>query len=104
MSRMDPVTRPPAHVPTLTDIVHADKAAGPDMREQMVQRVLQHVSLSLEKRLQDATERLVRKHTDALLPQLRDEIERVVRESVHEAFEREKAAMRVPAGSAKSGT
>ena len=104
MSRMDTVTRPPAHVPTLTDIVHADKAAGPDMREQMVQRVLQHVSLSLEKRLQDATERLVRKHTDALLPQLRDEIERVVRESVQEAIEREKTGMPVPAGSGKSGT
>ena len=103
MNGMDPVTRPPAHVPTLTDIVHADKAADPDMREQMVQRVLQHVSLSLEKRLQDATERLVRKHTDALLPQLRGEIERVVRESVREAFEREKPAMPVAAGTGKSG-
>ena len=95
--------RPPAYVPTLTEVVHADKVAVTDTRELMVQRVLQHASVTLEKRLQEATERLVRAHVQALMPPLLDEIERVVRESVLEAFEREKPASLVPPDSRKSG-
>ena len=100
---MSPVTRPPAYVPTLTEIVHADKAEVTDTRELMVDRVLHHVSLALDKRLQEATERLIRAHIQALLPPLLDEIEQVVRESVREAFEREKPASPVPPDSGNSG-
>lgn len=99
---MSPATRPPAYVPTLTEIVHADKAAATDIGELMVQRVLQHVSLSLDKRLHEATERLVREHARAILPQLLDEIERLVRESVRDAIELEKPAPPAPAGRGKT--
>jgi len=96
-------TRPPAYVPTLTEVVYADKVAVTDTRELKIQRVLQHVSVTLEKRLHEATERLVRTHVQALMPPLLDEIERVVRESVFEALEREKPASPVPPDSGKPG-
>lgn len=93
---------PPAHVPTLTEIVHplpsrntrdesalADMAAATDLQALMVQRMLRHVDGVLEKRLHEVTGQLIREHVQALLPQLLDEIERVVRESVGQAFERE---------------
>lgn len=98
---MTPVARPPAYVPTLTEIVHDDKAPATDMQELMVRRVLQHVSGALDKRLHEACEQLIRAHVQALLPALRDEIERVVRESVHDAFDEEAPASQVPLGSMK---
>ena len=99
---MNRLPGPPAHVPTLTDIVHpassqeavdesagAEMAAATDLQALMVQRVLQRIDGVLERRLHEATEQLIRAHVQALLPQLLDEIERVVRESVGQAFERE---------------
>lgn len=96
---------PPAYVPTLTDIVPppasrdkadesamAEMAAATDLQALMVQRVLLHVDGVLETRLREATAQLIREHVQALLPQLLDEVERVVRESVSEAFEREMSA------------
>ncbi len=96
---------PPAYVPTLTEIVPsaasrdtanesvmAEMAAAIDLQELMVQRVLRHIDRVLETRLREATEQLIREHLQALLPQLLDEIERVVRESVDQAFEREMSA------------
>lgn len=93
---------PPAYVPTLTDIVPpassreaadesalAEIAATADLQALMVQRVLRHVDGVLETRLREATGQLIREHVQALLPRLLDEIERVVRESVSQAFERE---------------
>ena len=93
---------PPAYVPTLTEIVPpaasrdtadegamAEMAAPTDLQALMVQRVLLHIDEVLETRLREATAQLIREHVQALLPQLLDEVERVVRESVSQAFERE---------------
>jgi len=111
---MNRLPGPPAHVPTLTDIVHpassqevvdeiavAEMAAATDLQALMVQRVLQRIDGVLERRLHEATEQLIRAHVQALLPQLLDEIERVVRESVSQAFEREMLASPVPPDSQK---
>ena len=99
---MSRVPGPPAYVPTLTEIVlptssrdtaddsaMAERAAATDLQALMVQRVLQHIDGVLQTRLREATEQLIREHVQALLPKLLDEIERVVRESVGQAFERE---------------
>lgn len=101
---------PPAYVPTLTDIVHPDIfpsaisnattnegvageiVAVTNLQALMVQRVLGHVDGMLENRLHEAAEQLIRAQVQNLLPQLIVEIERVVRESVSQAFERELAA------------
>ena len=96
---------PPAYVPTLTEIVPpaasrdsanesamAEMAATADIQALMVQRVFRHVDGVLETRLREATEQLIREHLQDLLPQLLDEIERVVRESVDQAFKREMSA------------
>ncbi|WP_029524930.1 hypothetical protein [Polaromonas glacialis] len=93
---------PPAYVPTLTEIVPTassretpderamvEMAAATDLQALMVQRVLRHVDGVLETRLREATEQLIREHVLALLPQLLDEVERVVRESVSQSFQRE---------------
>jgi hypothetical protein len=61
------------------------------LREQMVHRVMQRVDLTLERLLRETVGRLVLEHTRALAPSLRDEIERVVRQSVNQAFEQELA-------------
>ncbi len=93
---------PPAYVPTLTDIVRpaasqgsvdeiaaAQTVVSKDLQTLMVQRVLQDVEGLLASRLQEATEQLIRAHVQTLLPKLVDEIERVVRDSVKQAIERE---------------
>jgi hypothetical protein len=55
----------------------------------MVQRVLQRVDLILERRLRESVGQLILEHTQSLAPRLREEIERVVRQSVRQAFEQE---------------
>ena len=126
---MSRLTRPPAYVPTLTEIippvpdvpmlteivppapgmapeiegvmVHAADTTA--MQALMVQRVLRHIDAVLERRLHEATEQLIREHVSALMPQLLDEIELVVRESVSQAFEREMPASGTPAVGGHSG-
>lgn len=126
---MSRLTRPPAYLPTLTEIVApapdvpvlteiVPPAPGPApeiegarvhavdttaMQALMVQRVLRHIDAVLERRLHEATEQLIREHVGALMPQLLDEIELVVRESVCQAFEREMPASRAPAEGRPSG-
>lgn len=91
-------TVPPRFVPTLTEVVlptpAAPTAAVPvapsvDLEDQMVQRVLQRVDLILERRLRESVGQLILEHTQSLAPRLREEIERVVRQSVSQAFEQE---------------
>ncbi|MGH6638323.1 MAG: hypothetical protein ACREXN_00520 [Polaromonas sp.] len=95
---------PPRFVPTLTEVVHLTpppasalgKAGAPlalsaELEDQMVQRVLQRVDLMLERRLREAVGQLILEHTQSLAPRLREEIERVVRQSVSQAFEQEEA-------------
>lgn len=96
---------PPRFVPTLTEVVRPapspaalalGTAAAPmtlsaELEEQLVQRVLQRVDLTLERRLREAVGQLILEHTQTLAPRLREEIERVVRQSVNQAFEQEVA-------------
>ena len=93
---------PPRYVPTLTEVVPLtlfpepvliDPAAAAALlaktQKLMVQRVLQRTDLMIERRLHEAIEQLILAHTQAMMPRLREEIERVVRESVTQAFEQE---------------
>ena len=93
---------PPRYVPTLTEVVPpaplpepalidpaATAALSAQAQELMVQRVLQRTDLMIERRLHEAIEQLILAHTQAMMPRLREEIERVVRESVTQAFEQE---------------
>lgn len=91
---------PPRFVPTLTDIVQAAVASEPSAAhlppgaapgEQLVKRVMQRVDLVLERRLREAVGEVILAHTQSLGPQLRDEIERVVRESVGQALAAERS-------------
>jgi hypothetical protein len=86
---------PPRFVPTLTEVVRNGVAArtNPDTtQEQLVQRVMQRVDMSLERRLREAIAATVLEQTRALGPILREEIEIVVREAVAQAFADEVAA------------
>lgn len=96
---------PPRFVPTLTEVVEISTVAatlqaeppstGVDraaMEDKLVERVLQRVDLTLERQLREALGQLILEHTETLAPQLRQEIERVVRQSVSEAFVQEAAS------------
>lgn len=102
------VSVPPRFVPTLTEIVaqqlilqtpvDVDTAmsVAHDGSEAMVQRVLHRVDLVLESRLNDAIRQLVLEQTQTLLPLLREEIKRLVRESISQAFEQDAASSQTP--------
>ena len=86
---------PPKFVPTLTEVVRGGAAARTDpapTQEQLVQRVMQRVDMTLERRLREAIAATVLEQTRALGPILREEIEFVVREAVAQAFADEAAA------------
>ena len=97
---------PPRFVPTLTEIVQpvplqTPAVADPDTpvapsAEVMMQRIMQRVDLVLEKRLREAVGQLILEHTQTLAPRLREEIERVVRESVSQAFAQEASPAQSP--------
>jgi hypothetical protein len=95
---------PPRFVPTLTEVVHPSPVTAQalpleesirisplpaELREQMVQRVLERVDLMLERRLREAVGQLILGHTQTLVPRLREEIETVVRQSLNQALELE---------------
>lgn len=99
---------PPRFVPTLTEVVQpaptvlaaqapvSDHGVDPvalaaELQDQMVQRVLQRIDLTLERRLREAVGQLILEHTQTLAPRLHEEVERVVRQSVNQAFEQEAA-------------
>jgi hypothetical protein len=101
---MSPSSVPPRFVPTLTEVVHPSPVTvqvlpldesiristlPAELKEQMVQRVLQRVDLILERRLREAVGQLILEHTQTLVPRLREEIETVVRQSVNQAFDEE---------------
>lgn len=105
---MSPSSVPPRFVPTLTEVVQpastarvtqapvSDHGVGPEalaaeLEEQMVQRVLRRIELTLERRLREVVGQLVLEHTQTLAPRLHEELERVVRQSVNQAFEKEVA-------------
>lgn len=87
---------PPRYVPTLTEVVKAEPAraaaaarqrGGPvPSQEQIIERVMQRVDLTLERRLREAIAATVLEQTRSIAPLLREEIEAVVRETVAQAF------------------
>lgn len=96
---------PPRFVPTLTEVVEPSTVATPLPAElpsieidraaiegKLVERVLQRVDLTLERQLREALGQLILEHTETLAPQLRQEIERVVRQSVNQALVQEAAS------------
>lgn len=98
---MSSSSQPPRFVPTLTEVVQPAPLAAANAlephapasmtqpAEMLVQRVMQRVDLVLERRLREAVGQLILEHTQTLAPRLREEIERVTRQSVSQAFEQE---------------
>lgn len=85
---------PPRYVPTLTEVVASGtRMSEADSRlvtpEELVQRLMRRVDLTLERRLREAVAAVVLERTRELAPVLRSEIEAVVRETVAEAFAQE---------------
>jgi hypothetical protein len=93
--------KPPRYVPTLTEVVGPSgepklAASAGISQEQIIQRVMQRIDLTLERRLREAIAATVLEQTRSIAPMLREEIESVVRETVSEAFEQELAPGRQP--------
>jgi hypothetical protein len=91
---------PPKFVPTLTEVVqgtapgHAASAAQSDAvpainQEQLTQRVLQRLDVTLERRVREAIASVVLEQTSTLGPLLRERIEAVVRQAVAQAVAEE---------------
>lgn len=59
------------------------------LEEQLLHRVMQRIDLSLEERLTDTVSAAVQQQLDSMLPQLRAEIEQVLRAVVVEALAQE---------------
>lgn len=88
---MTPGRTPPRYVPTLTEVVKAPAVAAKPAeldisQDQLVQRVMQRIDMSLERRLREAIAATVLEQTRTIAPILREEIEVVVRETVAQAF------------------
>jgi transcriptional regulator of heat shock response len=101
---MSSSSAPPRFVPTLTEVVHpplgtdeaifsanggAAQASVIELEAQLEQRVLQRVDLILEQRLREVIGQLILEHTQTLVPQLREAIDTLVRQSINQAFEHE---------------
>lgn len=91
------MSQPPRFVPTLTEVVQTGGVQGSSgalmpastllqREEQMVDRVLQRVNISLDRRLREAAGRLILEQIQGLTPRLHEEIEKVVRETISAAF------------------
>ena len=99
---MSVTSTPPRFVPTLTDVVarSPNAYAAPSSRvlpaepphpdhDQLVERIMQRVDAVLERRLRETIGKIILEHTRALAPQLRVEIEGVVKESLAQALAQE---------------
>ena len=80
-------TAAPAAAPA--SMVALDDADAFRLEEELLHRVLQRIDLSLEERLTEAVSAAVQRQLDAMVPQLRGEIEAVLRALVIEALARE---------------
>ena len=83
--------QPPRYVPTLTEVVHSAPAplapAQPGVsQEQLAQRVLQRVEMTLDRRMREIIATVVLEQTNALMPAVREHLEQVVREMVAQAL------------------
>jgi hypothetical protein len=90
--------QPPRFVPTLTEVVHSGPAplastppagAPPLVPEQLAQRVLQRVDLTLDRRVREAIAAVVLEQTHLLAPLLRERLEAVVHDVVAQAVAEE---------------
>lgn len=87
---------PPRFVPTLTEIV-ATPPSGPSpvpaapavSEEQIVQRVMQRVDLTLDKRIREAIATVVLEQARNAGPALREKVEAAVRQAVADALAEE---------------
>ena len=100
---MSELPAPPRFVPTLTEVVDAATVAGAAdvqtpatsgaaacanaVEAAAMRRLLQHIDLILENRLQEAVGKLVQTHSQALALQLRREVAEVVQECVSRAID-----------------
>lgn len=90
---------PPRFVPTLTEVVQgsapapavAPAAEAPSAlsQEQLAQRVLQRLDLTLDRKVREAISTVVLEQTSALAPLLRERLEAVVRQAVAQAVAEE---------------
>ena len=87
---------PPRFVPTLTEVVQQSgpaplaPASGPvPSADQIAQRVLQRVDLSLDRRLREAMATVIMEHSEDLAALLRERLEGVVRQAVADAVAEE---------------
>ncbi|TWO71847.1 hypothetical protein FN976_07590 [Caenimonas sedimenti] len=102
---------PPRFVPTLTEVVQggappaqaavaardAAADAGPQLsQEQLAQRVLQRLDLTLDRRVREAISTVILEQTSALGPLLRERLEAVVRQAVAQAVAEELKARQRP--------
>lgn len=116
---------PPRFVPTLTAVVDAPPEGGvtasrpvpgdtgdggssavPEdhddvLEEELVQRILERVERTLDDQISDAVAAQVQGQLDAMVPRLRDEIDKALRRVVKDALARERA---VPARSHPGST
>jgi len=94
---------PPRFVPTLTEVVQAPapaaSAPAPESalsHEQLAQRVLQRLDLTLDRRVREAISTVVLEQTSALGPLLRERLEAAVRQAVAQAVAEELKARQRP--------
>jgi hypothetical protein len=101
---------PPRFVPTLTEVVQggpppaqaaaareAVAEAAPQLsQEQLAQRVLQRLDLTLDRRVREAISTVILEQTSALGPLLRERLEAVVRQAVAQAVAEELKARQRP--------
>lgn len=84
--------QPPRYVPTLTEVVQSAPAplTGTPVpgisQEQLAQRVLQRVEMTLDRRMREIIATVVLEQTNALMPAVREHLEQVVREMVAQAL------------------
>lgn len=82
----DEITAPAA---APASMIALDDADAFRLEEELLHRVLQRIDLSLEERLTEVVSAAVQRQLDAMVPQLRGEIEAVLRALVIEALARE---------------
>lgn len=80
----------PRFLPTLTEVVHAPagmpmQQASSHTTEQIIQRVMQRLDVSLESRVRQTIDTIVLEQLETLETRLREEIQQVLREVVTEA-------------------
>ena len=87
-----PRVAPPRYVPTLTEVVQAPAGAPQPTpsAEQITERVLQRIDLTLDRRVREAIATVLLEQTATLVPLIRARIEEAVHEVVAQAVRDER--------------